>query len=373
MATTLVCVIMLAGIAYFYLKCNIMTSLTNLLASLMGCILAFSYYEQLAGLLVSESWAVTWIQSATFLLIFFFGFLFIRVLSGFLTKSDFEVTQIAKLSINLTCGALTGMVVAGILLVAVGLSPLPPRLFYSRFPLSKPIHLGLSYPPVINADGFAASFYSWVSQSSLSSSKSFAVLHADYLTRLHLNRYALSKDIPAVCSYKAIKLPSGNVSPVRLRKFSDTPEMMTVVRLGISASEIHKGGAAEKNHKVSLIAGQVPLIIKEQDQAGNYTGSAQVIYPAGKMNKGGALETLALEKNPLDDGKADEDKKAGLKEGYYWMDLVYQVPQGRKAVLIGFKQNAILELPKAVPSTEEIENALNGEQSASGILLRNEG
>jgi hypothetical protein len=55
------------------------------------------------------------------------------------------------------------------------------------------------------------------------------------------------------------------------------------------------------------------------------------------------------------------------------MDLVYQVPQGRKAVLIGFKQNAILELPKAVPSTEEIENALNGEQSASGILLRNEG
>jgi hypothetical protein len=354
MATILVCLIILAGIAYFYLKCNIMTSLTNLLAALMGCILAFSYYEQLAGLLASESWAVTWIQSATFLLIFFFGFLFIRVLSGFLAKSDFEVTRVAKLSVNLICGALTGILVSGILLVAVGLSPLPPHIFYSRYPLSQPIHLGISYPPVINADGFTASLYSWISRSSLSSSKSFAVLHADYLTRLHLNRYALNKGIPAVCSYKAIKLPAGNVSPVRLRDFPDQPRM-TVVRLGISGSEIHKGGAAGKNQQVALIPAQVPLIAKEQDQAGNYTGSAHVIYPSGIM------QNSNFEMLPLDQEMAEEVKNIRSNDRYLWLDLVYQVPQGQRAVLIAFKQNAILDLPKAVPSSEEIEKALNGE------------
>lgn len=353
MATILVLLVILAGVTYFYLKCNIMTSLTNLLAALMGCILAFSYYEQLAGLLASESWAVTWIQSATFLLIFFFGFLFIRVLSGFLAKSDFEVSRMAKLAVTLICGALTGIIVSGILLIAVGLSPLSPKAFYSRFPLSQPIHLGIFYPPVINADGFTASFYSWVSQSSLSSSKSFAVLHADYLTRIHLNRYALSKDIPAVCAPKAIKLPTGNVQPVRLWDFPDQPRM-TVIRLGISGNPIPKGGAAGDDQKIALIPAQMPLIAKEQDQAGNYTGSAHVIYPSGIL-RNSAFEMLSLNQE-----MAEEVKNLG-SDRTVWLDLAYQVPQGQRAVLIGFKQNAILELPKSVPTSEEIEKALNGE------------
>ncbi len=352
LTTGIILVILVAGVAYFYLKCNIMTSLTNALAALMGCILAFSYYEQLAGLLASEKWAVTWIQSAAFLLIFFFGFLFIRVLSGFLAKSDFEVSRAAKIGVTVICGLLTGALVSGVLLIALALSPLPPSgVNYSRYKLSQPIYVTISYPPVINVDGFAASLYSWISQGSLSSKKSFGVLHADYLSRTHLNRYALGDDIPAVCSPKAIKLPGGTVQPVRLWDFPDQPRM-TVVRFGISGNPIAKGGAAGEDGKISLIPAQIRLITKTQDQAAGYTGSAETVYPSGILQNG-TFESVSLNQ-PL----SEEVKNLG-PDRTVWLDLAFQVPADQRPILLSFKQNAIVELPKAVPTSEEIEKALD--------------
>jgi hypothetical protein len=349
MPTILVLLIILTGALYFYFKCNLITAMTNLLAAVMGCILAFSYYEQLAGLLVSEKWAVSWIQSAAFILIFFFGFLFIRVLSGFLAKSDFDLGRPIKLMITIPFGILTGLFVSGVLLIAVALSPLPPKTFYCRYPVSQPLHLGINYPPIINADGFTASFYSWVSRGSLSSKKSFAVLHSHYLTRLHLNRYALAQDIPAVCSPKAIKLPLGNVQPVRLRDFPDQPRMV-VIRLGISGNPIPKGGA-EQDDKISFLPAQVALIVKENDQAGNWLGTAGVVYPSG------ILQNNELHSLNLHEPIVAEVKNLGT-DRTLWLDLVFQLPPERRPTLLAFKQNAILELPKPVPSTEEVEKAL---------------
>ena len=352
LATIIVLVIILLGVTYFYMKCNAVTSLTTVLAALMGCILAFSYYEQLAGLLASEKWAVTWIQSAAFLLIFFFGFLFIRVLSGFLAKSDFDIGRMAKLTMTLIGGILTGLIVSGVLLIALALSPLPPDKLYSRFPVSQPIYINISNAPIINADGFVTSLYSWISRSSLSSPKSFAVLHTDYLSQLHLNRYPISRKIPAVCSPKAIKLPGRNIQSVRLWDLPDQPRL-TVVRLGISGNSIAKGGVVGKSGKLSFIPAQIRLITKEQDQAGKYTGSAQVVYPIGLLHNG-TLETLSLNQDMI-----EETRNLG-PDRTWWLDLAFQVPSGQRAMLLSFKQNAIIELPKAVPTNEEIEKALEG-------------
>ena len=358
LATVIVLILIVAGIAYFYMKCNIVTSLTNTLAALFGSILAFSYYEQLAGLLASEVWAVTWIQSAAFLLIFFFGFLFIRVLSGFLVKSGFDVSHMAKLVVTLICGLLTGLIVSGVLLVAVALSPLPPSSFYSRYPVSQPIHPDIDNTPIINADGFVTSVYSWISRGSLSSRKSFAVLHADYLAQVHLDRYPLGQNIPAVCSPKAIKLPIGNVQPVRLFDFPDR-QRMTVVHLGISGNAVAIGGAAtsksgafDRGEVISFIPAQIRLITKPQDQADNNTGSGEVVYPVGILHNGN-LEAISLNQEM-------KEEVANLgPERYWWLDLVFQVPSGQRAVLLSFKQNAIIELPKAVQTNEDIEKALN--------------
>lgn len=349
MPTILVVIILIAGALYFYLKCNIITAMTNLLAAVMGCILAFSYYEQLAGLLVSEKWAVSWIQSAAFLLIFFFGFLFIRVLSGFLAKGDFDLGRPVKLMITIPFGLLTGLLVSGVILIAAALSPLPPKTFYCRYPVSQPLHLGINYPPIINADGFTTAFYSWVSRGALSSSKSFAVLHSHYLTRLHLNRYALGQGIPAVCSPKAVKLPLGSVQPVRLRDFPDQPRM-AVIRLGISGNPIPKGGA-EQDDKISFIPAQVVLLVKENEQAGHLLGSAGVIYPSG------ILQNNQLVSLNLHEPIVAEIKNLGT-DRTLWLDIVFQLPPERRPVLLAFKQNAIIELPKPVPSTDEIEKAL---------------
>jgi hypothetical protein len=347
--TILVLIIIAAGALYFYLKCNIMTAMTNLLAAVMGCILAFSYYEQLAGLLASEKWAVTWIQSVAFLLIFFFGFLFIRVLSGFLAKSDFDVGRPAKLMITIPIGILTGLFVSGALLIAAALSPIPPKLFYCRFPLSQPLHLGITYPPIINADGFTVSFYSWVSRGSLSSSKSFAVLHADYLTRLHLNRYALGQGIPAVCSPKAVKLPMGNVQPVRLRDFSDQPKLV-VIRIGISGNPIAKGGAEHEN-KISFIPAQVALIMKEAEHAANLRGSASVVFPLGILQNN-ELKTINLHEPIVADASSLGTDRT------LWLDLVFSPHAEKQPVLLAFKQNAIIGLPKPVLGSDEVEKAL---------------
>jgi hypothetical protein len=47
-------------------------------------------------------------------------------------------------------------------------------------------------------------FYRWISAGSLSSSKSFGVLHADYLSQIHLNRLKVSDNVLTIGSRKAL-------------------------------------------------------------------------------------------------------------------------------------------------------------------------
>ncbi len=67
----------------------------------------------------------------------------------------------------------------------------------------------------------------------------------------------------------------------------------------------------------------------------------------------------------LVDVKRDEILSFGgreAKDGVVWLDLVFNVPSSYNGVLLQFKQNALIELPAAVPYSEENEKILNGEE-----------
>ena len=85
----------------------------------------------------------------------------------------------------------------------------------------------------------------------------------------------------------------------------------------------------------------------------NFTGRGKVIYPLGIVHNG-QFETLNLHQ------EMKRDSKNLGSDRTWWLDMAFRVPPDQQGILLGFKQNAILKLPKAVPTSEEIEKALNG-------------
>jgi len=352
-STIIVLGIILATVFYFYSKYDLMRSLTTTLAALFGVILAFGYYEQLAGLLPIEQWYIEWIQSAAFLFIFIMTLIIICVVVDFLVKTKIDVEKTPKTIATLVCSTLTGVMMSGVILVFLGLAPLPAFL-YTRYPADKPIQINNPSTPIINADGFITSLYAWISRGSLSSNTSFSVIHADYLTGLHLNRHRIANDILAVCSPKAITLPGGKTKPVRVWKDIPDKPPLTVIRVGIEATKFSQGGTLGKKLELSFIPGHFRLITKPPGKTGNYSGTASAIYPIGHFSQDAPGTLIPLELNHPFTFDPDDLPKMML-----WLDLAFEVPSGQQPILLQFKQNAMIELPKPVPTSKEIEKALN--------------
>lgn len=351
MATAIIIIVILLTLAHFYLKCSMMTSFSTMLASIFAMIIAFTYYEKLAELFVSRGYGVNWAHFGCFVLAFVLGFALMRALADLLVGANIDLGKNVKVASSLVCGLFTGVIISGSLLVALGMLPLQGKMFYSRFDPEKPITLSNPKTPIVNVDGFVVGFYKWISAGALNSDKSFGVLHADFLSQIHLNRLKVNEKVLTIGSRKALTLPAGkNKKPVRTMELADKGKV-TVVRMGILAKSIPDGGANNGSGQILYYPAQIRMIAKNTGSR-NLQGSGKALWPIGFLADGGKLAGSDLEKIETPDTK-------GLKDRTVWLDAVFQLPPGYEGVLLEFKQNAVVELPEAVPSTEEIERALN--------------
>jgi hypothetical protein len=235
--------------------------------------------------------------------------------------------------------------------------PMHGKVFYSRFDPQKPITLSSPQKPILNVDGFVVGFYKWISAGSLGSQKSFGVLHADYLSQIHLNRLKVGENVLTIASRKALTLPAGkNKKPVRTMELADKGNVI-VVRMGILSKSIPDGGANNGSGQVLFYPAQIRMIAKdtkrnEPNKSTTLLGAGKALWPIGFLDNSGKLVNSELEKVQTSDTK-------GLKDRTVWLDAVFQLPPGYEGILLEFKQSSILKLPEAVPSTEEIEQALN--------------
>lgn len=353
MALIIVLLAVIGTVVFFYLKCSVMQSFMTLWASILATIVAFSYYEGIANLLISRGQVLDIALCISFVVLFFVVFAILRAASEFLIISSVDLGNIVRLPVALICGLLAGLIISGNLLVALGLLPMHGKVFYSRFAPDESVRLNSQKTPAIATDGLVSGLYSFVSSGSMRSSKSFGVLHTDYLSQIHLNKLKTKNNIVTVSSRNSLMLPKGKEKkPVRRKMIDD--KQMVIVRVGVRTAKIADGGASG-TAKLDFFPAQLRLITKESDAIGPpLAGTADAKYAVGLWEDGN------MTKWELDKPVSPDPSK--FVNRVHWMDVVFECPKSENPILFEFKQNAVIELPEAVEFTPETERALNSRE-----------
>ena len=354
MSLVIVILVLLLTLAFFYLKCSMMQSLMTLWSAVLTTIVVFSYYEWVANLFISRGYAPNFALCGSFTLLFVVIFASLRSLSELLISTPVDLGNVVKLPVALVCGLLAGIIFSGNLLVALGLLPLHGKIFYSRFAPDATVVLSSPQTPALSTDGFVAGLYRQISSGSMRSAKSFGVLHADYLSQIHLNKLKTKDSVLSVSSREALILPKGKTKkPVRWKTVDD--KEMAIVRVGVQTKKIEDGGAGDASFKLAFLPAQVRLIVKEANDAGRpMTGTAEPKYPVGLW---GGEKVTKWKLNQIIAPDSTE-----IVNRVYWMDVAFECSKSEETpVLLEFKQNAVVGLPEAVDSTPEIERALDNE------------
>jgi hypothetical protein len=283
-----------------------------------------------------------------FFIIFGLSFAILQSIVNALCKEKPDLGVIPERVGRICCGVFSGLLLSGVLLTILVMSPLPSKFPYERFSPNNP-NVDNPKKALLNADGFAVGWFNIFSKGSLSGKKSFSALHPDFLDSTFLNRLGISKKVSFAIpgSKPAIEVPNENglwSAPQGLTDSSGkiisqkSNTVFMIVRVGLRRPILQSYGA--------FTPLQLRLLCKAREQATDiYKGSATISYPIGYMKTAGQVETKPLnEVIKLQQDHFDATVK--------WVDFVFPVPSDSVPVLLGFKLNTLLKLSKPVDAKE---------------------
>jgi hypothetical protein len=180
--------------------------------------------------------------------------------------------------------------------------------------------------------------------------RSFATLHPAFIDQLFLNRQNESPDIPLITSSESIEVPNKNgawYAPAAGVKDADGKPIaaqgghaLVVVRMGILKNTINDSGR--------FTLGQLRLICKQKNASGDpLTGKGRNVYPIGYFSAADRITTKRLTE-PI---TIDRSDYVGQDTRRY-VDYVFNVPNDFVPVLLEFKQNCIVNLPRVVSAEQ---------------------
>jgi hypothetical protein len=182
----------------------------------------------------------------------------------------------------------------------------------------------------------------------IGSPKSFAVLHADFLNQVYLNRHPVGQDVPLTTSTPALNMPTKAgvwEAPASLRDADGqalttrSGETLMLVRVGIMKKALQDAG------KFTLA--QLRLIcVPKGSGTEALAGQGQAVYPIGYVGAGGRLEKKSLTELITIQASQVSDRTQQI-------DFAFYVPTGLTPSMIAFKSNN-LEKVSAVVSGEDI-------------------
>jgi hypothetical protein len=345
-AITAVIVLFVVGIcvAYQYLKGTLLRSVITTFTVISTSIVAFGYFEPLASLLISRgkssSAMLPYWQPLAFAVLFIVSFAVLQAVASAIAKKSVTVAPLADKLGRTLCGAISGLILAGLLITVLGMAPIKDNIPYQRFQVKNP-NPDKPTKAIMNVDGLAAALFKMVSRGSLSGQNSFAVIHPSFIDEIHLNRLPGGKDVSLLTPSSTIEIPSKAAAwpaPANLKAADGTAvnprtgHDLIVVRVGIKRS----AGAFSLS--------QLRLVCNRKENE-PLKGSALNAYPAGYFTAKDRVKTRKLS-DKIDIPK--EDFKGGVK----WIDFVFNIPGTHVPVLVVFKQNSIAPIPKLV-STED--------------------
>ncbi|MCD4830907.1 MAG: CvpA family protein [Anaerohalosphaeraceae bacterium] len=351
MYAELAIIIIVFGVAVLaYLKGKFITSVLTFMASVIAVTTAFGYYETAAGLITGYGFLGQWVYATVFLLIFAIAFIIVNTAFDKLLFAEIYFKDFIDRIGRTVFGILTGFVMAGVLVTAVAMLPIPSQWPYERFAAdSEPGNLKREKTLILNADGFVSRVFSTISAGAMRSKTSFAVVHSDFIDELHLNRQNQDEDITIISGSNAIKVKAVWTPDIELtsssseRPLPQTADNPVIVRIEFSNKKIKEGGGLDENGKVKFVISQLKLICKNKDQSGDLYGKGTAVYPIGFIS---SANTVEVKKHSDSVAINRGDFTGGVK----WLDFVFYIPKAATPVLMQFKQGAIAAVPKLTGS-----------------------
>ncbi len=345
-----VLIIVLAMAAVGYLRGKFITSVLTFISSVLATAASFGYYERVSQLLISRGFLGQWVYAVVFLFIFAVVFTIVNTLFDKFLFAEILFKDFVDRAGRTLFASVTGFIMAGVLLTAAAMVPIPSQWPYERFSsANSPGDLGRNKTLILNADGFVSRLFSLISAGSLRSGTSFSVVHPEFIDELHLNRQDSGEDITIISGVKAIKIKAAWTVDTDL--VSSSPEnpvpqsdgKAVIVRIEFSAKQIRDGGGLDANGEVKFVLAQLKLICKDKAQAGTLRGQSRAVYPVGFISSKNTVEV----KKPS--GVITLDRSS-FKGGVKWLDFVFYIPNSTTPVLMQFKQGAFASVPKLTGS-----------------------
>jgi hypothetical protein len=346
MGSLLVVLVILGCVAYQYLKGTLIKSFIVLIISICASVIAFSYFELLAKVLINNNIIASWAHLLSFVLLFILAFAVLQTIAVQLIRQPIDLGLLPERIGRVICGIFLGLIVSGLLLTAIAMAPISPKYPYQRFDQFSPDPENPN-KVLLNADGFATGWFSLLSSGSFSGKRSFAVLHPSFLNQLFLNRNEIDNGIPFITSPEAVDIPITAVwpAPEGLKDLDGRPVLpktgyaLMIVRVEITYQAIKMVGI--------FTPSQVTVVCKQKNGNKNLlAGEGKIIYSVGYLKTANELHMKKLT-DRIEIQRSDLNNN-GVKP----IDFAFYVPDGFVPVLFEFKQNSVDQLPSPVTADQ---------------------
>jgi uncharacterized membrane protein required for colicin V production len=342
--------LVLVCIVQQYRKGGLVRGFVLFISTVCAATVAFNYYERLAKIIIDREYLTEWAQPTVFISLFLVVFIILAVATQRLVSRDVKFPILIERIGAVVCGVCLGLVIAGMLLIALAMAPLPGKYPYKRF-AGPNINPGNPKKILLNPDGFVSSIFTSLSKGSFSGKKSFAVLHDNFVNQIFLNR--LKDGLATITDEGAIDVPSKEAvwhipenptdASTGEEVYPAANHIFTVVRIGIRPKLA--GGKGRPRFTLS----QARLLCKNAADASEpLTGSAESVYPIGYMKMPGKLKKLGLDDEISFSG--DDFPSDNGQSKIRWLDLVFNVPRGMVPIVLQFRQNLLASLPRPLSS-----------------------
>jgi hypothetical protein len=344
MAAIIVLVIVGICVAYQYLRGTFVKSVATIFTVISASIVAFGFFELLAQMLISKantsSALLPYAHTLIFVLLFVIAIAIFQAVITFLAPKTVTVGPLPDKIGRCVCGAISGAILAGLLITVLAMVPIKDNIPYERFSSSNPNPSNPQKAP-LNADGIPAGIFGIVSRGSFAGSTSFAVVHPSFNDEIFLNKLNTGKNVNLVNSTNVIDAPAKAgawLAPANLKNQdgqpvdAETGYNLVVVRVGINK----KAGAFNLS--------QLRLMCNDKTSEQPLKGSAVNAYPIGYFTQPDQIQIKNLsEKIDIPDGAYQSGKKK--------IDFVFNVPSTHVPVLVALR-NSIASVSKLV-NTED--------------------
>jgi hypothetical protein len=346
MASILVLIIILGCAAGQYLKGTLVSAAATAIAGVSAAFAALGYYEFLGGILGRYMGGMAaWCDLIGFVVLFILVFAVLQTAITQLVHEPIDLGHWPEQIGRPVCGALLGYVVAGVLLTAAALAPLPLGYPYIRFEDRRPDpdrpSGALLYP-----DEFVCGWFGLVSRGSLlpfGDSQSFSAVRAGFLDQLYLNRLggdAVTVRLEPGTQAIEVRSPAVWEAPEGITDTEGRPlpskpgHTLMLVRIGF------RNVASRESNPYPFPLSQLRLICKPRDLAREpLAGKGKAVYPIGYMQQARQMAVKGL-----DQQISIESRDFG-SESVRTIDFGFLVPNGSIPVLAEFKLNNLANVP----------------------------